>query len=260
MWITRFLAMPACLFLLMMSPAFADDQPIKLCKNSGDTCYQELVQAITNTFPLLDPTDPSIKTPATAGSNWCFETETDPTTNWWYFTHKDYTYAHSSDGGIRIKLTYQNPSTGSVAFASIFIALDLLRENDYGSQTVRALQVIPVPIGQGSTITFPDPTTNPCGGLEDFIKGLFLAYAPSWALVAEPYCTAPCGTTTIGGRKYDNIQLGEANRAYPLYWRFNEKTHTISGAMRFVVQFSGGPYDGQYGLIWVGYGGAGSGG
>jgi hypothetical protein len=245
----------------------------KLCTNVGDTCFQELAVAITSTFPFLDSTSTN-PTPATAGADWCFEVENDPTTNWWYFTHNGYTYAHSSDGGVRIKLTYQLPSTGAIGFASIFLAVDLLKHDDYENLT-KNTQVTGVAVDGGSPVKFPDPSnpptfSNPCPGVEEFVKGAFPKYLGSWVLIDEPNCVGvECGTSPIGPpdpnnnntpTPVSNVLISETNVENPLYWRFNNTTHTIAGALRFIIMFTSGPYNGQYGVFWLGYGGSGPGG
>jgi hypothetical protein len=259
--IARFLALFACFFV------FGTSQASALCADLPDpeNCYLDLVHAVENTFPLLDATLPTTPTPATAGTNWCFEAETDTTTNWWYFKNSG-NYAHSADGGVRIKVTYKLPSSGAIGFASIFLAVDLLKRSDYALLDKDKMLTTPIGVGQGSSVTIPEPSNNQttaCPRVVDFIKAAFPKYLGTWVLIADPLCGSannPCGQSTINGKNVDNVQISDTNMTEPLYWRFNETTHTIAGAMRFVIQFTSGPYKDQFGVLWVGYGGSGAGG
>jgi hypothetical protein len=256
-------------FCFCAAPVIAAE---KKCSDLGDPalCYEQFAKAITSTFPRLDADQPNGPSPASVGTNWCFEIETDPTTNWWYFTRKGKTYAHSADAGVRIKATYQMPTTGEIAFASIFLAIDLLKSSDYvdpsfDNHRPNQADIDPGPpdIGKGSTIDIPTQNTA-CPQFGYFLKTALPSYLGTWVLIDEPFCGDSCGSSDlpINGKivKVDNVQESDATRAYPLYWRFNAITHTISGAMRFVVKFTTGPYKDKFGVLWVGYGGAGSGG
>jgi hypothetical protein len=271
-----------------------------------DDLFANLATAVSKAFPRLGADD-QYASNARASTDWCFADEADPITNWWSFSYcrfyaqsaengsnpkllqdaqcntnnnngyyKSLMKDYSSDHGVRFKLIYQHHPNYYKNPASVFFALDLLKTSDYANENlVHALNdENPTPIGTAarSSILFPDDN---CPQLKDFLQVMFPSYIPDWKPVVDPLCsTVPCGQHNIGGEAdgdkilVDNIQIGLATKAKPLFWRFNNRTHTISGAMRFLITFKPcdaakianntcGPYDGKYGFLWIGYGGSG---
>jgi hypothetical protein len=301
--VPKLLAFVLPFILIRASTARADDWD-----TGRDALFDHLATAIEGDFPLLgyDPQNPISN--ARASVDWCFADQADPITNWWYFNyckfndHKDfskqnnsifnhddqcgannndgyYKYVlkpYSSDAGVRLKLLYQYYNGYYTAPASVFFAVDLLKTSDYANETlVHALnEENSTPIGTTARSSILFPNDN-CSSLKDFLKVMFPSYIPDWKPAVDPTCaTVPCGQTDITGTggadkiMVDNIQIGLASKDNPIYWRFNDRTHTISGAMRIVIKFrpcsddnvkknTCGPYDGKYGLLWIGFGGSG---
>jgi hypothetical protein len=243
------------------------------CQNTTGKCFDHLLWAITHDFPNLEPTTSTVAHP---GRDWCRETERDQTTNWWYLWYPKDNTAHSADEAIRIKATVNTSSGRFVDFGSIFLALDLLKTNDYGGAKHKpfvrsAANLMPV--------DFPHPWQTDCPSLHHFLRhDAFPNYVANWEVVDDPACAAQgnCGMTDIVNNGscdpsvpnpncVDNVQIDTwTNEQRPEYWRFNNITHTISGDMRFLIIFTApsgqyAPYAGKYAFLWVGYGGAGGG-
>ena len=172
--------------------------------------------------------------------------------------------AYSSNYGARIRLLYKDANNVTVNFASLFIALDLLDKGDYGSFTRPFIKLSKTPPGQ---IIFPNSTNpNSCPTLKDFLPIAFPQKMVGWQMWDNPTCVEDgtsanrCIDVQIGGKPYPEKQTSETCPKYtddckfnPLYWRFNGRTHTIGGAIRFLIKLpSGDP-----GYLIIGYGGNG---
>jgi len=243
---------------------------------------------IETSFPLLDGTPHNrSSSPAYTSDQWCFQVESDPTTNWWCFNYRDAgkTSASSSDGGLRIRLVYEEPLQPlerSKNFASLFLAIDSLKTGDYGATRSR-FHKLQAPTF--SEMTFPPPTY--CPDLAGFLQVAFPTYLENWQLVDDPTCNED--DTGNNGCKYcpkgshdpvhdcfipkpgdptpDPVlfwytkQTSLTDADNNLYWRFNERTHTISGALRFLIWWPPGQNEtwptGWYGFLWIGFGGNG---
>jgi hypothetical protein len=222
-------------------------------------------------FPIFSSTSTTLGHPSWS---WCTETEDDPATNWWYFTYDGNTTAYSSDAARRIKLTVDTPwpSERFVNFASLIFALDLWKKNDYATQSRQHAEKTRSSLY--SRLNFHHYDRH-CPTLAEYVKTTFPGYVRSWKLVEDPACANvdQCSSVDVatglgcargsGTTCFETMQITDdqvINKDHPLYWRLNNTTHDIAGAMRVMIQFTGGPYMGKYGFLWVGYGGAGSGG
>jgi len=250
------------------------------CDYSENFCG--LAKLITTSFPISGNI-------AYTDNGWCYQIETDPTENFWYFKYNGKVYGASSEYGKRIRLIFKDLNGNFSNFASIFLGVDLLKPGDYPkpadysgilqslltSIQIQNIDQIQKGVSTKTSHTPTDPDnvifptvspgpnpTNSCPKLNEVLPMTFPAWSnQSWSPAANPLCnedaskTPHCQTFNVQG--YDVPETQTSQTDIPLYWRFNNRTHTLSGAVRAIIQWTDATGKTVYGYLMIGYGGSG---
>jgi hypothetical protein len=144
--------------------------------------------------------------------------------------------------------------------------MDFLETGDYGVRTPFVEDT-----SDNNPIIFPAATDAGCVNLSDFLKVAFAGNARFWSPLGNVLCDNSDDNVNnhcqqrsgSDGKLYWERQNSQSSETDPLYWRFNDRTHAIPGAMSFWVQFCKTdtcPDDSRtaiYGYLIIGYGGNG---
>lgn len=240
--------------------------------------FSKLAQAIAGGFPLDGTAYP--------GNDWCVAMESDPRTEWWYFTYNGQSTAHSVYYPARIRMITRlkdktagatNTEAPYIKFSSVFLGIDMGDPHIYGlvvpedrkpSQQTKSNGG---PLGPGK-IEFP--TTNTvCSSLQEVLGIVFEGWVDSWESIGDPLCqeansnnpTNPCrGVVLPGGTLIDRETSDPGEGVTPtdanlMYWSFNGRDHKILRAILFLIKVY--PLNDKdhpiYKYLMVGYGGSG---